>query len=121
MSSSILAALSRYNLYLASWGYCTDEERAAAARLPGVRLLTLPQFCELLRWGVVMGVSCAWVRALGGGVGSIRRRLAGWLGCVGSPECTPQPGFPAGALPSLSQVDDGCEPTEDEVEAGVRS
>lgn len=51
---------ARYNLYLASWGYCTDEERAAAARLPGVRVLALPQFCELLRWGVVMGVSaCA--------------------------------------------------------------
>ena len=42
---------------MADWGYNTEEERAAAAALPGVRLLSLPDFCELLRWGVVMGVS----------------------------------------------------------------
>lgn len=48
--------LCRYQLCLASWGYCTAEEQAAAVQLPGVRLLTLPQFRELLRWGVVMEV-----------------------------------------------------------------
>lgn len=51
------ATASRWQLYLADWGYNTEEERAAAAALPGVRLLALPDFCELLRWGVVMGVS----------------------------------------------------------------
>ena len=59
----------RYQLYLATWGYCTPED--LAAQPPGVRRLRLPEFCELLRWGVVMG------------------------------------------------VDDGCEPTEEEVLAGV--
>lgn len=48
--------VERWNLYHAGWGYCTDDERALAAALPGVRPLTLPQFRELLRWGVVMGV-----------------------------------------------------------------
>lgn len=43
-------------MYLASWGYNTAEERVAAAELPGVRVLALPQFCELLRFGIVMGV-----------------------------------------------------------------
>ena len=47
----------RWKLYLADWGYNTAEERAAAARLPGVRLLSRPQFLELLRWGVVMEAS----------------------------------------------------------------
>lgn len=47
----------RWKLYLADWGYNTAEERAAAARLPGVRLLSRPQFVELLRWGVVMEAS----------------------------------------------------------------
>lgn len=48
---------ARYSLYLAAWGYNTAEERAAAAKeLPGVRVITLPQFCELLRFGIVMGV-----------------------------------------------------------------
>ena len=62
----------RWQLWLADWGYNTEEERAAAAALPGVRRLTLPQFCELLTWGCVSG------------------------------------------------VDDGCEPTPEEVEAGLR-
>lgn len=48
--------MSSWQLYLADWGYNTPQERAAAAALPGVRLLTRPQFCELLRWGVVMEV-----------------------------------------------------------------
>lgn len=51
-----LARHCSYSLYLAAWGYNTAEERAAAARLPGVRVLRLPQMLELLRWGVVMGV-----------------------------------------------------------------
>lgn len=64
--------LGSYKLWLADWGYNTAEERAAAAALPGVRLLSRPQFCELLKWGVVM------------------------------------------------EVDDGCEPTPEEVEAAAR-
>ena len=49
---------SRYCLYLAGWGYNTEEERAAVAGLPGgVKVLTLPQFCELLRFGIVMEVN----------------------------------------------------------------
>lgn len=48
---------SRWKLYLADWGYNTADERAAAAKLPGVRLLSRPQFVELLRWGVVMEAS----------------------------------------------------------------
>ncbi|KAG2438890.1 hypothetical protein HYH02_010686 [Chlamydomonas schloesseri] len=62
---------ARWKLYLADWGYNTAEEREAAAREPGVRVLSLPEFNELLRFGLVMG------------------------------------------------VDDGCEPTQEEVEAGV--
>ncbi|GAB4817350.1 hypothetical protein N2152v2_004396 [Parachlorella kessleri] len=63
----------RWRLHFATWGYSTEAERTAVAQgaLPGVRPLGLPQFCELLRWGVVMG------------------------------------------------VDDGCEPTAEEVEQGV--
>jgi hypothetical protein len=37
-------------------GYNLPHERQAAAALPGVRLLTLPQCCELLRWGIIMEV-----------------------------------------------------------------
>ncbi|EFJ46071.1 hypothetical protein VOLCADRAFT_93606 [Volvox carteri f. nagariensis] len=39
---------SRWNLYLADWGYNTAEERAAAAREPGIRLLGLSDFTALL-------------------------------------------------------------------------
>lgn len=63
--------LARVKLYLAGWGYCTAQERAAAAAAKGIQVLALPQFCELLKFGLVM------------------------------------------------QVDDGCEPTADEVAAGV--
>ncbi|PSC70318.1 hypothetical protein C2E20_6217 [Micractinium conductrix] len=65
--------LERWQLYLADWGYNTPEERAAAAALPGVRLLSRPQFLELLKWGVVM------------------------------------------------EVDDGCEPTQEEAEAAANA
>ena len=55
-NSILLSSPSSYKLWLADWGYNTAEERAAAAALPGVRLLSRPQFCELLKWGVVMEV-----------------------------------------------------------------
>lgn len=47
---------ARYSLYLASWGYCTEEDKKEAAAAPGVRVITLPQFCELLKFGIIMGV-----------------------------------------------------------------
>lgn len=31
-------------------GYCTEEERAAAAATPGIKVLSRPQFLELLKW-----------------------------------------------------------------------
>jgi len=49
--------LRRFNLYLAAWGYNTPEERQAAAKLPGVRVISLQQFCELLKFGIIMGVN----------------------------------------------------------------
>ena len=52
-------------------GYNTQEERRRAQHMSGVQLLSLTGFCELLRWGIIMG------------------------------------------------VDDGCEPTMEEVAAGV--
>lgn len=52
-------------------GYNTAAERKQAKATPGIRLLSRPQFLEVLKWGVVMG------------------------------------------------VDDGCEPTAEEVAAGV--
>lgn len=52
-------------------GYCTREEREAAKRVAGVRVIGVGQFCELLRFGLMMG------------------------------------------------VDDGCEPTPEEVQAGL--
>ncbi|GLC69241.1 hypothetical protein PLESTF_000806100 [Pleodorina starrii] len=39
---------ARWNLYLADWGYNTAEERAAAAREPGIRLLQLQDFNGML-------------------------------------------------------------------------
>lgn len=47
---------ARYKLYLAGWGYNTAEERERAATLPGVQVIDLESFCELLRWGIVMQV-----------------------------------------------------------------
>ena len=60
-----------WRLYLADWGYCTPDEVREAAALPYVRRLSLADFLELLKWGLLMS------------------------------------------------VDDGCEPTADEVRAGV--
>ena len=48
--------LGRYDLYLASWGYCTDEEIRRARRTRGLRVIELEEFCELLRFGIIMGV-----------------------------------------------------------------
>ncbi|GIL54086.1 hypothetical protein Vafri_9641 [Volvox africanus] len=39
---------ARWNLYLADWGYNTAEERAAAAREPGIKLLGLGEFNAML-------------------------------------------------------------------------
>ena len=49
--------LSRYNIYLAGWGYCTDEEKSVAAKDLGVRVLDLDEFLELLRFGIIMKVN----------------------------------------------------------------
>lgn len=49
--------LDRYELYLASWGYCTDEEIRRARRTKGLRVIGLAEFCELLRFGIIMGVN----------------------------------------------------------------
>jgi len=49
--------LGRYELYLASWGYCTEEEIRRARRTKGLRVIELEEFCELLRFGIIMGVN----------------------------------------------------------------
>ena len=48
--------LKRYQLYLESWGYATSEEVDRARATPGVRVLDLKDFCELLRFGIIMNV-----------------------------------------------------------------
>ncbi|KAK9830317.1 hypothetical protein WJX72_010962 [[Myrmecia] bisecta] len=62
--------LKSLQLYVADWGYNTPAE-LTAAKAAGLRVIGRPQFCELLKWGLLM------------------------------------------------EVDDGCEPTSDEVAAGV--
>jgi phosphoglycolate phosphatase-like HAD superfamily hydrolase len=47
---------SRMNLYLAGWGYCTKDEQKQAVEL-GIRVLNLDEFCELLRFGIIMKVN----------------------------------------------------------------
>ena len=37
-------------------GYNTEAEREAAADLPGVRSISLEQFNELVKFGILMGV-----------------------------------------------------------------
>ena len=49
----------RILFWLCCRGYNTDIERRKAQDMDGVRLLSLPDFCELLRWGIIMGVSPA--------------------------------------------------------------
>ena len=44
--------------WLACRGYNTDTERRRAQQMEGVQLLSLSKFCELLRWGIIMGVRC---------------------------------------------------------------
>ncbi|KAK9914914.1 hypothetical protein WJX75_002260 [Coccomyxa subellipsoidea] len=65
--------LRHIQLYLADWGYNTEEERQEASYLPGIKVMTLAQCGELLKWGIIM------------------------------------------------EVDDGCEPSQAEVIAGVAS
>ena len=48
---SVRPPACRWRLYLADWGYNTADERAAALSLPGVRLLSRPQFIDLLARG----------------------------------------------------------------------
>ena len=47
---------SRMNLYLAGWGYCTKHEQEEAIEM-GIRVLSLDEFCELLRFGIIMQVN----------------------------------------------------------------
>jgi phosphoglycolate phosphatase-like HAD superfamily hydrolase len=49
--------LERYNLYLASHGYCTNEEIEEAEAEKGVRVIDLDGLNELLRFGIVMKVN----------------------------------------------------------------
>ncbi|KXZ55807.1 hypothetical protein GPECTOR_2g1357 [Gonium pectorale] len=42
---------ARWSLYLADWGYNTEEERDAARREPGIRLLSLAEFRRMLTLG----------------------------------------------------------------------
>ena len=79
-------------------GYNLPHERAAAAATPGVRLLTLGQGCELLKWGIIMEV---------GGPGIFGKSLGALL----EPNS-----WDSGAA---WQVDDGCEPTKEEVLASI--
>lgn len=49
--------LDRYSLYLASWGYCTEEEKEKARGMEQVRVLELDEFLELIRFGIIMKVN----------------------------------------------------------------
>lgn len=121
-----LPAPSSCKLWLADWGYNTEGERAAAAALPGVRLLSRPQFCELLKWGVVMEVG-GWAGFVGlAGKGMLAPSTSAPTrghAHLSSPTCLlcPPPPKPDLLLSRLqTQVDDGCEPTPEEVEAAAR-
>ena len=48
--------LKRIVLYLAGWGYCTEEEQERAREM-GIRVLDLDEFCELLRFQIIMKVN----------------------------------------------------------------
>lgn len=63
-----------------------DVEKATEAESFGATVLSLKDFHELLKWGILMGVSHSEYSL---------------------PHC------------HVSQVDDGCEPTPEEVQAGV--
>lgn len=47
---------SRSCLLVARRGYSTDEDKGAIAGQSRVKSISLAQFRELLKWGVVMGV-----------------------------------------------------------------
>ncbi|KAF5831205.1 hypothetical protein DUNSADRAFT_13463 [Dunaliella salina] len=49
-------SLSNMKFYLASWGYNTQAEREEAANMKNIRVIGLPAFSELLRFGLVMNV-----------------------------------------------------------------
>lgn len=87
----------------ADWGYNTAAEREAAAGVEGVRVIGLKGFCELLRFGLIMEVrvvaTCDPIVRAPLGASLMRTR-----------------GVPLLATP---QVTDGCEPTAEEVAAGV--
>jgi len=49
--------MKRYKLYLATWGYCTLEELEEVRTLDdGIRPVTLSDFIELLKWGLIARV-----------------------------------------------------------------
>lgn len=48
--------LKRWKIYLADWGYATEDEIVEARGTAGVQVLSLPQFLEMLKWGLAMGV-----------------------------------------------------------------
>ncbi|KAL3150803.1 hypothetical protein ABBQ32_000564 [Trebouxia sp. C0010 RCD-2024] len=49
-------SLSPIRVYMADWGYSTQAEKEAAKDTKGVRLISLTEFQELLKWGILMGV-----------------------------------------------------------------
>lgn len=49
--------LDRYTMYLASWGYCTEEDVAKARKMEHIRVLELDEFLELVRFGIIMRVN----------------------------------------------------------------
>ena len=80
--------------------------------MDGVRLLSLPDFCELLRWGIIMGVSPA--------THSNGSDLAGnCIAGVFADIIEAMQGMMSSESGDAVQVDDGCEPSNEEVAAGV--
>ena len=49
--------LDRYTMYLASWGYCTEEDLEKARAMEHIRVLELDEFLELVRFGIIMKVN----------------------------------------------------------------
>lgn len=74
---------ARWKLYLASWGYCTASEVEAARLSPGVKVLQLPDFVELLKFGLVMQVGQACRRC---GEGSMCCCCYCWWDCLAPAE-----------------------------------
>jgi hypothetical protein len=112
-------------------GYCTDEEKAEVAQLPGVRRLRLRDFLELLKWwaGVVFW-NLVWTcrkqdecaATVGGWWGAGGRHRAPHATAGSSPPLPHEQGATQKNYTSrglVAGVDDGCEPTEEEVRKGV--